>query len=63
MAGPLPGGITRIIVCERGTPPRRREGPPPFEELLIRPDGYVAWAAPGGHHDLPTTLERRFGTP
>ncbi|MGW7102444.1 FAD-dependent monooxygenase [Streptomyces sp. NPDC054838] len=33
MVGPLPGGVTRIIVCERGTPPRRREGPPPFEEV------------------------------
>lgn len=33
MVGPLPGGITRIIVCERGTPPRRRETPPSFEEV------------------------------
>ncbi|WP_329203021.1 MULTISPECIES: FAD-dependent monooxygenase [unclassified Streptomyces] len=33
MVGPLPGGVTRIIVCERGTPPRRREGPPPFAEV------------------------------
>ncbi|MEU9035604.1 FAD-dependent monooxygenase [Streptomyces sp. NPDC048352] len=33
MVGPLPGGTTRIVVCERGTPPRRREGPPPFEEV------------------------------
>ncbi|RKS97000.1 bifunctional hydroxylase/dehydrase [Streptomyces sp. 3211.6] len=31
--------------------------------LLIRPDGYVAWAAPGSHHDLPMALERWFGTP
>ncbi|MFJ3883274.1 FAD-dependent monooxygenase [Streptomyces sp. NPDC090077] len=31
--------------------------------LLIRPDGYVAWAAPGTHHDLPMALERWFGTP
>ncbi|SFL99877.1 FAD-dependent monooxygenase [Streptomyces pini] len=33
MVGPLPGGITRIIVCERGTPPQRRETPPSFEEV------------------------------
>ncbi|MFI2778857.1 FAD-dependent monooxygenase [Streptomyces sp. ALB3] len=33
MVGPLPGGITRIIVCERGTPPRRREVPPEFGEI------------------------------
>ncbi|WP_410537953.1 FAD-dependent monooxygenase [Streptomyces sp. KL2] len=29
--------------------------------VLVRPDGYVAWAAPGSHHDLPTALERWFG--
>lgn len=28
---------------------------------LVRPDGHVAWAAPGSHHDLPTALERWFG--
>ncbi|MEU1217174.1 FAD-dependent monooxygenase [Streptomyces sp. NPDC005791] len=33
MVGPLPGGVTRIIVCERGTPPRHREAPPAFEEV------------------------------
>ncbi|MEV7525579.1 FAD-dependent monooxygenase [Streptomyces sp. NPDC091371] len=33
MVGPLPGGITRIIVCERGTPPQRREVPPSFQEV------------------------------
>ncbi|WP_329381155.1 FAD-dependent monooxygenase [Streptomyces sp. NBC_01351] len=31
--------------------------------VLIRPDGYVAWAAPGSHHDLPMALERWFGKP
>ncbi|MBT2386570.1 FAD-dependent monooxygenase [Streptomyces sp. ISL-11] len=31
--------------------------------LLIRPDGYIAWAAPGSHHDLPMALERWFGKP
>ncbi|GAA2427664.1 FAD-dependent monooxygenase [Streptomyces macrosporus] len=33
MVGPLPGGITRIIVCERGTPPQRRTEPPAFQEV------------------------------
>ncbi|MFD3700842.1 FAD-dependent monooxygenase [Streptomyces sp. NPDC058646] len=33
MVGPLPGGVTRIIVCERGTPPQRRTGPPEFQEV------------------------------
>ncbi|MCE7083340.1 FAD-dependent monooxygenase [Streptomyces sp. ST2-7A] len=29
--------------------------------LLVRPDGHVAWAAPGAHHDLPMALDRWFG--
>ncbi|WP_367322394.1 FAD-dependent monooxygenase [Streptomyces sp. HUAS ZL42] len=29
--------------------------------VLLRPDGYVAWAAPGSHHDLNTALTRWFG--
>ncbi|MDI3390348.1 FAD-dependent monooxygenase [Streptomyces sp. B-S-A8] len=29
--------------------------------VLLRPDGYVAWAAPGSHHDLATALNRWFG--
>ncbi|WP_424217516.1 FAD-dependent monooxygenase (plasmid) [Streptomyces sp. BI20] len=33
MVGPLPGGVTRVVVCERGTPPRRRTTPPPFGEI------------------------------
>jgi len=33
MVGPLPGGVTRLIVCERGTPPRRRETPPEYDEV------------------------------
>ncbi|MET8170795.1 FAD-dependent monooxygenase [Streptomyces sp. NPDC005329] len=34
MVGPLPGGITRLILCERGTPPRRRTGAPSYEEVV-----------------------------
>lgn len=33
MVGPLPGGITRLIVCERGTPPQRRAAPPEYDEV------------------------------
>ena len=33
MAAPLDGDVHRIIVCERGTPPRRRSGPPAFAEV------------------------------
>ncbi|GLU48666.1 FAD-dependent monooxygenase [Nocardiopsis ansamitocini] len=33
MVGPLPDGVTRLIVCERGTPPQRRETPPAYEEV------------------------------
>jgi bifunctional hydroxylase/dehydrase len=33
MVGKLPGGVTRIIVGERGAPPRRRTGPPAFDEV------------------------------
>ncbi|WP_030269258.1 FAD-dependent monooxygenase [Streptomyces sp. NRRL B-24484] len=33
MAGPLGNGVHRIIVCERGTPPRRRVQPPSWEEV------------------------------
>jgi len=29
--------------------------------VLIRPDGHVAWAAPGSHHDLAAALTRWFG--
>jgi len=33
MVGPLPGGVTRLILCERGVPPRRRTAPPGYDEL------------------------------
>jgi len=29
--------------------------------VLLRPDGHLAWAAPGSHHDLPMALDRWFG--
>jgi bifunctional hydroxylase/dehydrase len=35
MGGDLGGGITRIIICERGRPPKKqRSGPPAYEELV-----------------------------
>ncbi|MDA2809100.1 FAD-dependent monooxygenase [Nocardiopsis sp. RSe5-2] len=33
LAGPLADGVTRIVVCERGRPPRKRTEPPPFAEV------------------------------
>ncbi|WP_369260125.1 FAD-dependent monooxygenase [Streptomyces sp. R35] len=33
MVGPLPGGVTRLILCERGIPPKRRTSPPGFDEV------------------------------
>ncbi|MET8426892.1 FAD-dependent monooxygenase [Nocardia sp. NPDC004860] len=45
--------------------------PPPFDAtdplagttaVLLRPDGHIAWAAPGSDHDLPMALTRWFGS-
>jgi bifunctional hydroxylase/dehydrase len=33
MSAPQGNGVDRIIVCERGTPPRQRSGPPGFPEV------------------------------
>jgi bifunctional hydroxylase/dehydrase len=33
MVGHLADGVTRLIVCERGTPPQRRTRPPEFDEV------------------------------
>ncbi|MCE7083350.1 FAD-dependent monooxygenase [Streptomyces sp. ST2-7A] len=33
MSAPLGDGVDRIVVCERGRPPRRRGGPPDFSEV------------------------------
>jgi bifunctional hydroxylase/dehydrase len=33
MGGPIGDGINRIVVCERGTPPRKRTEPPGFDEV------------------------------
>jgi bifunctional hydroxylase/dehydrase len=34
MVGPLPGDITRLILCERGVPPKRRTSPPGYDEVV-----------------------------
>ncbi|MGW6935372.1 FAD-dependent monooxygenase [Lentzea sp. NPDC054927] len=34
---------------------------PATAAVLIRPDGHVAWAAPGSHHSLCSALDRWFG--
>lgn len=33
MAGPLGDGVMRIVVCEKGRPPQRRQGPPDYQEI------------------------------
>jgi hypothetical protein len=33
------------------------------ESVLVRPDGHVVWAAPGGGGDLAEALRRWFGSP
>ncbi|GLY32472.1 FAD-dependent monooxygenase [Kineosporia sp. NBRC 101731] len=33
MAGPLGDGVFRIIVCERGTEPKKRDAPPSWDEV------------------------------
>ncbi|MFD8571759.1 FAD-dependent monooxygenase [Streptomyces sp. NPDC059639] len=33
MVGPLPGGVTRLILCERGAPPVQRDAPPSYDEV------------------------------
>ncbi|MEQ4303828.1 FAD-dependent monooxygenase [Plantactinospora sp. B6F1] len=33
MAGPVAAGVDRIIICERGAPPRQRTEPPPWAEV------------------------------
>ncbi|CAL9288634.1 FAD-dependent monooxygenase [Streptomyces sp. SudanB52_2052] len=37
------------------------EPPARTAAVLLRPDGHVAWAAPGAHCDLPMSLARWFG--
>ncbi len=59
MVGNLPGGITRLIVCERGTPPRRRTSPPEYDEVS------AAWKRLTGEdisHGEPVWLSA-FGDP
>ena len=36
---------------------------PALDTVLIRPDGYVAWTAPGADSDLADALHHWFGTP
>src|SRR5260370_21619930 len=47
MAGHLGDGVERLIVCERGTPPRKRTAPGAWKEI---PD---AWDSLTAHHTHP----------
>lgn len=49
------------LVTGRWTPTGTDHGQPPPDAVLIRPDGYVAWVAPGNGEDLATALARWFG--
>ncbi|MFF4412765.1 FAD-dependent monooxygenase [Streptosporangium sp. NPDC001559] len=51
------------IVTSRPRDAKRSNLPEGTAAVLVRPDGYVAWAAPGSHDDLPTVLRRWFGEP
>ncbi|WP_026152058.1 FAD-dependent monooxygenase [Actinopolyspora halophila] len=56
-AGPWTDRVD-VVTAERA----RESGPlSGTAAVLVRPDGYVAWAAPGSDHDLPMALERWFG--
>jgi bifunctional hydroxylase/dehydrase len=48
------------LVRVKGFPAGPEEGGAATESVLIRPDGYVAWAAPGGGQ-LADALRRWFG--
>ncbi|KAB2343602.1 FAD-dependent monooxygenase [Actinomadura rudentiformis] len=50
------------LVQVRNFPPGPEEGGAVTESVLLRPDGYVAWAAPDGG-DLAGALRRWFGEP
>ncbi|MEV7682093.1 FAD-dependent monooxygenase [Streptomyces sp. NPDC088341] len=48
-----------VTATVRDTP---SDGPPTgISAALLRPDGHVAWTAPGSHADLPMALDRWFG--
>jgi 2-polyprenyl-6-methoxyphenol hydroxylase-like FAD-dependent oxidoreductase len=53
------GWADRIDVIAGAWPPGQD---PALDAALIRPDGYVAWTAPGSDDDLTDALSRWFGT-
>jgi bifunctional hydroxylase/dehydrase len=59
LRGRAAGWTDRVDVATAGVDPA---GPlPGVTAVLLRPDGHVAWAAPGAHSDLPMALNRWFG--
>jgi bifunctional hydroxylase/dehydrase len=55
------GWTDRIDIVTAKPVHGQRSWPEDITAVLVRPDGYVAWSAPGCHHDLPTALRRWFG--
>jgi bifunctional hydroxylase/dehydrase len=53
MVGHLEGGVERIIVCERGTPPKRRTEPVAFAEVA---DAWERLTGEDIHHAEPVWL-------
>ncbi|AIA07022.1 MULTISPECIES: FAD-dependent monooxygenase [Streptomyces] len=59
MSAPLGDGVDRIIVCERGAPPRRRTEPPAFEEVAA---GWQRLTGQDISHGTPVWVSA-FGDP
>ncbi|WP_165984159.1 FAD-dependent monooxygenase [Streptomyces sp. YIM 98790] len=52
----------RVVTC-RLAAPEKPGAPAGASAVLVRPDGHVAWVAPGSEQAPDTALERWFGAP
>ncbi|WP_331748848.1 FAD-dependent monooxygenase [Streptomyces chartreusis] len=62
-AQPWTDRVDVVTASLRDLPPGIRPGSRPagMSAALLRPDGHVAWTAPGSYADLPMALDRWFG--